>query len=70
MKLEYKKTLNNSINRKVKLIDDKLQFYKNIPLFNWIEISPIDACNRSVFFVQNQILIWLQIHSKLWIIKL
>ena len=50
MKLEYKKTLNNRINKKIKLIDDKLQFYKNIPLFNWIEISPIDACNRKCVF--------------------
>ena len=38
--MDYKKTLQNSINRKSEFIDKKLQFYKDI-LFNWIEISPI-----------------------------
>ena len=44
------KTLQNSINRKSEFIDKKLQFYKDIPLFSWIEISPIDACNRKCVF--------------------
>ena len=48
--MDYKKTLQNSINRKSEFIDKKLQFYKDIPLFSWIEISPIDACNRKCVF--------------------
>lgn len=50
MKLNYKNTLENSINRKSKFIDEKVQLYKNIPLFSWLEISPIDACNRKCVF--------------------
>ena len=50
MKLNYKKTLENSINRKSKFIDNEVQFYKDIPLFSWLEISPIDACNRKCVF--------------------
>ena len=48
--MNYKKTLENSINRKAQFIDQKVQYYKNIPLFSWIEISPIDACNRKCIF--------------------
>jgi radical SAM protein with 4Fe4S-binding SPASM domain len=50
MKLNYKKTLENSIKRKSKFIDHNTQFYNRIPLMNWIEISPIDACNRKCVF--------------------
>lgn len=50
MKLNYKKTLENSIKRKSKFIDHNTQFYNRIPLMSWIEISPIDACNRKCVF--------------------
>ena len=46
----YLKTLNYSIDRKKKLIDEKVQFFNEIHLFNWVEISPIDACNRKCEF--------------------
>lgn len=48
--MNYKKTLENSIKRKSKFIDDVIHYHKNIPLFSWIEISPIDACNRKCIF--------------------
>ena len=48
--MNYKKTLENSINRKSKFIDDVIHYYKEVPLFSWIEISPIDACNRRCVF--------------------
>ena len=48
--MEYKETLQNSINRKSKFIDQDIQFHNNVPLFSWIEISPIDACNRKCVF--------------------
>ena len=48
--MDFKKTLENSINRKSKFIDQKVQYHNNIPLFSWIEISPIDACNRKCVF--------------------
>ena len=47
---QYVETLNYSLKRKSKLIDEEVQYYNNIPLFNWIEISPIDACNRKCVF--------------------
>ena len=48
--MKYKETLENSINRKSKFIDQDIQFHNNVPLFSWIEISPIDACNRKCVF--------------------
>lgn len=48
--MNYRKTLKNSIERKSKFIDSKVEYYNNIPLFSWIEISPIDACNRKCVF--------------------
>ena len=48
--MDYKKTLENSIKRKSKFIDEKVQYFNDIPLFSWIEISPIDACNRKCVF--------------------
>jgi len=47
---KYIETLQYSLKRKSKLIDDEVVFYNKIPLFNWIEISPIDACNRKCIF--------------------
>ena len=47
---QYVETLNYSLKRKSKLIDDEVQYFNNIPLYNWIEISPIDACNRKCVF--------------------
>tara|TARA_B100000123_G_scaffold265752_1_gene237137 strand:- start:171 stop:1055 length:885 start_codon:yes stop_codon:yes gene_type:complete len=50
MKPNFKKTLENSIARKSKFIDQNVQYYNDIPLLSWIEISPIDACNRKCVF--------------------
>ncbi len=47
---KYLETLDYSLKRKSKLIDEEVTFYQGIPLFNWIEISPIDACNRKCVF--------------------
>ena len=47
---KYKETLAKDIDRKKKLIDEKVRFNNGIPLFNWVEISPIDACNRKCVF--------------------
>ena len=48
--IDYKTTLNQSIQRKKKIIDEEVTFYNEIPLFSWVEISPIDACNRKCEF--------------------
>jgi radical SAM protein with 4Fe4S-binding SPASM domain len=50
MTKKFVKTLNFSLKRKAKIIDEKINFYKNIPILSWIEISPIDACNRKCTF--------------------
>ena len=46
----YIKTLEKNISRKKKIIDDDVDYFKGIPLFKWVEISPIDACNRKCSF--------------------
>ena len=53
-----------NIERKVRILDRDTQFYKGVPIPSWIELSVIDACNRIVLFVQNQMKILLQIVIK------
>lgn len=50
MKKKFIETLNFSLSRKAKVIDENINFYNDIPLLSWIEISPIDACNRKCVF--------------------
>ena len=47
---KYLETLKNSILRKKDIIDQDVTFYNDAPLPTWIEISPIDACNRKCEF--------------------
>ena len=46
---QYVETLNYSLKRKSKLIDEEVQYFNNIPLFNWIEISQLMLVTESVF---------------------
>jgi radical SAM protein with 4Fe4S-binding SPASM domain len=49
--MDYKKTLQNSINRIEKLVHENITLDdKGYPYPSWIEISPIDRCNRSCIF--------------------
>ncbi len=48
--MEYIKTLNNNIKRKANVIDKEVYYFQSIPLMSWIEISPIDVCNRKCTF--------------------
>ncbi len=48
--LDPKKTIQNNINRKIPILDRDPQFYKNVPLPSWIELSLIDVCNRICSF--------------------
>ncbi len=48
--LDPKKTIQNNINRKKPILDRDPQFYKNVPLPSWIELSLIDVCNRICSF--------------------
>ena len=43
-------TINNNIKRKKPILDRDPQFYENIPVPSWIELSLIDACNRDCSF--------------------
>ena len=45
-----KETIQNNINRKKPILDRDPQFYNDIPLPSWIELSLIDVCNRSCSF--------------------
>ena len=48
--MNSKKTRLENIKRKIPILDRKPEFYKNIPLPSWIEISIIDVCNRTCSF--------------------
>lgn len=49
--MNYKQTLKKSINRIDKLVKDSIQVdEKGVPNPSWIELSPIDICNRTCTF--------------------
>ena len=49
--MDYKETLKNSINRIDKLVMNSIKIDDNgLPLPSWIELSPIDICNRACSF--------------------
>lgn len=45
-----KETIQNNIIRKKPILDRDPQFFNNVPLPSWIELSLIDNCNRSCSF--------------------
>jgi radical SAM protein with 4Fe4S-binding SPASM domain len=45
-----KDTIQKNILRKKPILDREPQFFKDIPLPSWIELSLIDVCNRSCSF--------------------
>ena len=48
--LDPKETILSNIQRKKPILDREPQFYNNIPIPSWIELSLIDVCNRSCSF--------------------
>ncbi|MDP2324556.1 MAG: SPASM domain-containing protein [Gammaproteobacteria bacterium] len=45
------KTIEASLARVGKLVDDNLQLLPDgMPLFNWVEVSPVEMCNRKCVF--------------------
>ena len=49
--MSYKDTINKNIKRVSNLVDQDVQKTGNgVPLFNWLELSPIDTCNRACTF--------------------
>ena len=48
--MNSKNTRLDNIKRKIPILDREPEFYKNIPLPSWVEISIIDACNRTCSF--------------------
>jgi radical SAM protein with 4Fe4S-binding SPASM domain len=45
-----KETIKKNISRKKPILDRDPEFFENIPLPSWIELSLIDVCNRSCDF--------------------
>lgn len=45
-----KETIQNNILRKKPILDKDPEFFENIPLPSWIELSLIDVCNRACSF--------------------
>lgn len=48
--LDPKETIQNNILRKKPILDKDPDFFENIPLPSWIELSLIDVCNRACSF--------------------
>ena len=48
--LDPKETIQNNILRKKPILDRDPEFFENIPLPSWIELSLIDVCNRACSF--------------------
>ncbi|QOY54556.1 SPASM domain-containing protein [Candidatus Sulfurimonas marisnigri] len=49
--MDYKQTLQNSINRIEELVSKDIHLSnEGFPLPSWIELSPIDVCNRACVF--------------------
>lgn len=48
--LNPKETIQKNIARKKPILDRDPQFFENVPLPSWIELSLIDVCNRSCSF--------------------
>ena len=45
------KTIEQNLARVSRLVDDKIQMVtQGFPMFNWLELSPIDTCNRKCIF--------------------
>ena len=42
--------INKNTSRKKPILDRDPQFFQNIPIPSWIELSLIDVCNRSCSF--------------------
>ncbi|MEK0419578.1 MAG: hypothetical protein RIQ65_271 [Pseudomonadota bacterium] len=45
-----KETINKNIERKIPILNRDPQFFQNVPIPSWIELSLIDVCNRSCSF--------------------
>jgi radical SAM protein with 4Fe4S-binding SPASM domain len=48
--LNPKETIQSNINRKKPILDRDPQFFNNVPIPSWIELSLIDVCNRACSF--------------------
>ena len=48
--LDPKETIQNNVVRKKPILDREPQFFEGVPIPSWIELSIIDACNRSCVF--------------------
>ena len=44
------KAIKINIKRRTIIVNDKLSFYKGVPIPSWIELSIIDVCNRNCIF--------------------
>ena len=48
--MDPKETIQKNIERKKPILDRDPQFFNNVPLPSWIELSLIDVCNRACSF--------------------
>jgi len=48
--MDPKNTIRTNIQRRTLIVDGKPDFYEDVPLPTWVELSLIDVCNRSCSF--------------------
>lgn len=49
--MNYLQTISKNLERVEKLVDEEIRVQPDgVPMFSWLEISPIDSCNRACVF--------------------
>ena len=48
--MDPKNTIRKNLKRRTKIVDGKPDFFENVPLPTWVELSLIDVCNRKCSF--------------------
>ncbi len=48
--MDPKNTIRTNLKRRTKIVDGKPDFFENVPLPTWVELSLIDVCNRKCSF--------------------
>ena len=48
--MDPKNTIRDNINRRTKIVNGKPDYFENVPLPTWVELSLIDVCNRKCNF--------------------
>ena len=48
--MDPKNTIRTNLKRRTKIVDGSPDYFENVPLPTWVELSLIDVCNRKCSF--------------------